>query len=652
MLSGGAPARPPPPPRRTAARPRAVRWLLPLVLLLLLAAALWQLLAIGDGRRVVGSHERGSRDAAGGSEHAAPAEPAAPPPTAERAAEQRSETPRAGVTHPDAPDDREAQAPDPLTAPPIQPVTLHVIDRATGAPLAQVEVRCSELDPALLRLDPTPSRDARLLAAGGSPLQLLPKREWPRARKLLVEAAGYAPETLEVDWHSGGERTVTLSAAIRLTIEVSGAPLEERLYARLYSRESVASGLERGRRRLERNAASPPAGRSAAMERELDAATRLLATPRWSAVSLELMELLARLSPDRADPIDSQRRVTFTDLPIGGWIVVIGSVAMYDDRFVHAVGEVELAPGDDAGLLLAWQPTPTPPRVAVTGRVVLGPGWLASDMPALPDRIAIQSLDPFAERDAGGHGREHRLEPGSRADTLHFAIDTLLPGEAVAWFEPWRYATRFIVPASPTGTAEVELRSPPPASVTVRVVGPDDSQPLVPCWYDWMAADDREGRVGLGSGESTWAPDGAFTLVVPAAELALAVGVEPSAVWLDFTRHTVGRGATTIERTLRERAELVVTMRDGDARVPLEDFDAYRVVHLQGKAVEGITRAEVRGADSTMRLQVNGEGPATLVIDGLEGYLPSEPIAVELVRGATVHVELSLVRERRPQSRQ
>ncbi len=626
--------------------------LLPLALLLLIAAVAWQLLAGGDGRRVVGSHERGSHDATGGEERAAAADTVAPPPTAERTAELRTVAPPAGATHPAAPFDLEHQAPDPPTDAPVVPVTLHVIDRTSGAPLAQVEVRCSEIDPALLYLDPTPSRDARRLATGGSPLQLHPHREWPRARKLIVEAAGYARETLEVDWHSGGERTVALSPATRLTVEVTGAPLEERLYARLYSRESVALGIERGRRRLERNAAAHPAGRSAQMERELDAATRLLATPRWSEVSLELMELLARLAPDQADPIDSQRRVTFTDLPIGGWIVVIGSVAMFQDRFVHAVSEVELAPGDDARLLLAWQPTPTPPRVAVTGRVVLGQGWLAADMPALPDRIAIQSLDPFAERDAGGHGRAHRLDPGPRADTLHFALESLPPGEAVAWFEPWRYATRFVVPASPTGAVEVELRIPPPAVVTVRVVGPDDSQLLIPCWYDWVAGDDREGTIAPVGGESTWAPDGTFTLVVPAAELALAAGVEPRGVWLDFTRHTVGGGATTIERTMRGLAELVMTLRDGDARVPVEDFDAFRVVHLQGKSVEGITRAEVHGADSSIRLRVNGEGPATLVIDGLEGYLPSEPIAIELVRGGTVAVEVALTRERGQQKRQ
>lgn len=632
-------------------RSRAARLLL-LALLLLIAAVAWQLLAGGGGRRVVGSHERGSHDATGGEERAAAPAAVAPPPTAERTAELLTEAPFVGTTHPATPYDLEPQTPDPPTAPPILPLTLHVIDRASGAPLAQVEVRCSELDPALLRLDPTPSRDVRLLVAGGSPLQLHPNREWPRARKLVVEAAGYARETLEVDWHSGGERTVELSPAAQLTIEVTGAPVEERLYARLYSRESVASGIERGRRRLERNAAAHPAGRSAQMERELDAATRLLATPRWSEVSLELMELLARLALDQADPIDSQRRVTFNDLPVGRWIVVIGSVAMFEDRFVHAVGEVELAPGDDARLLLAWQPTLTPPLVAVTGRVVLGQGWLAADMPALPDRIAIESLDPFAERNAGRHGQEHRLEPGPRADTLHFALESLPPGEAVAWFEPWRYATRFVVPASPTGAVEVELRIPPPAVVTVRIVGPDEAQPLMPCWYDWVTADDRERTNGLAAGESTEAPDGTFTLVVPAAELALAVGVEPDAVWLDFTRHTVGGGATTIERTMRGLAELVVTLRDGDAQVPLEDFDAFRVVHLQGKTVEGITRADVRGADSRIRLQVNGEGPATLVIDGLEGFLPSGPHAVELARGGTVAVEVALSRERGPSGRQ
>ncbi|MBL8840017.1 MAG: hypothetical protein JNL90_00630 [Planctomycetes bacterium] len=641
----------PPPPRRAAARPRA-ELLLPLALLLLLAAAVWQMLASGDEQRVVGSHERGSPEATGSDEHAAAAEAVAPTPAAERTAELQAEAPFVGTIRPTAPFDLDDSTPDPPTAPPILPVTLHVIDRASGAPLPQVEVRCSELDDHLRRLASTPSRSERLLTAGASPLQLLPKRDWPRARVLVVEASGYAPETLTVDWHSGGERTVALAAATRLTVEVTGAPREERLYARLYSRESIASGLERGRRLLERNAASHPAGRSAAMERELDAATRLLATPRWSAVSLELMELLARLAPDRADPIDSQRRVTFTDLPISGWIVVIGSVAMFDDRFVHAVGEVELAPGDDARLLLAWQPTPTPLRVAVTGRVVLGPGWLASDMPALPDRIAIRSLDPFAEREVSGRGRIHRLEPGPRADTLHFALESLPPGEAVAWFAPWRYSTRFVVPASPAGTAEVELQIPPPAVVTVRVVGSDVAQPLIPCWYDWVAADDREGTIGLGGGESTQAIDGIFTLVVPAAELALAVGSEPNTVWVDFTRHVVGSGATTIERTLREPSELRVTLREGDAQVPLDGFDAFHCIQVHGKWVEGITRAEVRGADSSIRLQVNGEGPATLIVDGLEGYRPSEPVAVELVRGGTVAIEVELVRERRPSQRQ
>ncbi|MBL8840015.1 MAG: hypothetical protein JNL90_00620 [Planctomycetes bacterium] len=639
MLSGGAPR---PPPRAAL--------LLPLALLLLLVAAVWQMLAGGDGQRVVGSHERGSSEATGGDEHAAAAEAVAPTPAAERTAERQDEAPFVGTIRPTAPFDLDDSTPDPPTAPPILPVTLHVIDRTTGAPLPQVEVRCSELDAALLRLDPTPSRDARLMVAGASPLQLLPKREWPRARELVVEAAGYASNALKIDWHSGGERTIELSPAARLAVEVTGAPLLTQLYARLYSRESIASGLERGRRRLERHTASHPARRSAEMQRELDESARLLATPQWSTVSLDLMGLLARRAPERAEPLDTAQRVTFTDLPIGNWIIAIGSAGMFESRLVHAVGEVELAPGESERLSLAWQPSPTPLGVAVTGRVVLGPGWLATDMPALPDRIAIESREPFASNRSGDeigiHGAERRLEPGARADTLHFTFESLPPGEATAWFEPWRYATRFVVPASPTGAAEVELRIPPPAVVTVRVVDPLDARPMKSFWIEWIAADDREGMLGLLGFSAAQAADGSFTLVVPAAELALGVGDKPNDVWQDFTRHTVRGGATTIERTMREPAEIIVTLRDGPARVPLEGVAALRSVHVHGQSVEGITGTIGRSADPSIRLQVNGEGPATLIVDGLEGYRPSEPIAVELVRGETVAVEVALRRMR------
>ncbi|MBL8840016.1 MAG: hypothetical protein JNL90_00625 [Planctomycetes bacterium] len=634
----------PPPPRRAVARPRAAL-LLPLALLLLLAAAVWQMLASGDGRRVVGSHERGSSEATGGDEHAAAAGTVAPPPIAERTAELQTEAPRSSTAHPADPDD-EGWTPDPPIDLPATPVTLHVIDRTSGAPLAQAEVRYDERNSSSFTLRAWAKEgELPLLTKGASPLLLQPDRsKRPPPTALRVDAPGYASDWLRIDWHSGGERTVALWPSARLTIQLTGAPDLVDRRVQLYSLVEIERQIADGRRRLaSRPAATDPTGYEE-LRNALENATRLLEGHAGPEVSLELARRLASVEAARGATLGVKLQATFERVPAGRWIVAVFQFDEVGTRTLHAVDEVDLAPGDDALLPLAWQSAATPPLVTVTGRVVLGPGWLDEEMPALPDQVAIRSLDPLTTR-SDLHGRSYLLEPGPRADTLHFAIDALPPGPAVAWFKQWRYGLSFEVPHAEDGAVDVELHIPSPAIVTVQTVAPNDSREPVASWVDWIGSND--GRFDwMGSGTEAAAPDGTIRLVVPAGHLTLGVGYDQGTAWHDFSRHSLSSGPTTIERSIRTHAQLAVTVRDGKALVPL-DFEAFPAFVLRGSGIDrGAFGMVMADGSTSLTLLIDGEGPATLIVDGLEGYRPSEPIAVELVRGETVHVEVALRRMR------
>ena len=91
-------------------------------------------------------------------------------------------------------------------------------------------------------------------------------------------------------------------------------------------------------------------------------------------------------------------------------------------------------------------------------------------------------------------------------------------------------------------------------------------------------------------------------------------------------------------------ARLALTLVDGATVIPAEEVHSVRVAGADGR-VDSL-RSDVRDDDPARHEEFARAGPVTVTVHDVEGYLPSEPVAVELLSGATVEVTLPLQRRR------
>lgn len=533
-----------------------------------------------------------------------------------------------------------------------RPFLLHVIDAETGAELREVTV-LREADDSGAAIDDCELATAlglEPLASGAAPLQLLSPPVTPLERDtILVRAAGYERATLDIDWTSGGERTIELRPAGGFDLDLEGAPAEMQFTVRLWSMEALEVEAKRLRRRIER--LRSPSNAVAALSPEWVARERrslelLLAEVDPSLASPEVAALLQAIPPQRRTLAASFNVCRIDALAAGRWAVALLSVPReaMEPPTLHAFSRFQIVAGERTALTLPWQPAVPQRQVAVRGRVRFDRGWLEPGHDPLPSRVRLSTLVPGSSS-PGYPSEELPLQEGERPEERRFECSALPIGPAEAEFATWPYRLRFDVPEprDDTSAVEVELAIPAPMKLTVRTIASEGDSAIEPAQIQWCAANVPPGlHWPIASERSN---DGApLLLCLPAGEWRVLARQRHDADWPATFDRRVETSGQTLELLLHPEALLELEFRDGEAVVPIADSWIFGSQVVGAAIAEGIIGCLYDEHDSTRTVAIDGNGPALLHLEEPPGYAPIAPIEVNLVRGATQSLRVALQR--------
>lgn len=604
--------------------------LLLLALLAAIAGALWFLLDSLPTRRISAPRAAASGvddGAASGSDAAAAADPLKGKGLAQRAKESREREP--GERNGTAAAESSATAADPLQA-----VTFHVVDRATGRELIDVEIAAGampESGGALLDRD-----DLELLANGASPLRVEPPDAPPP--RVRIAAHGYEPCLRVIDWRGGGERTIALQAAGALEVQLLGAPNDRALaddafVATAHPLDALERALEQQLAAAQRFARRGPLATDShrfQLERQLTALRAPSGLPSLrAALSRSLAHHGGGLSRTRA--LDAERRARFEGLPPGRWLVVVTQGV----GCPVASGDATLQPGDHTVLSLRYvAPDATDADAPLVGRVVLDPAWLAVDRAEWPTRMTVRYLAPGLRRLHGGaDGVDARLVAIEPPGTFTFDAGQLPLDGAIAWFPEWSYAVAL---------PPIEIAIPPPTEVEATIVDAA-GLPQSDLHVGWCGADRAEAlSPWVERAYATSDAAGRVRFRVPQGVLLIAVSRFETQLFRFGETFEAREPTLRVEWRARETSGVTLMLRDRGGMVPWSDEWRVEARPLRaGCRWIGEERSEMHFSNT---LWFEGDGPVEITLTELAGYAPVAPFTVELSSGAVGDVTIELRR--------
>lgn len=488
-----------------------------------------------------------------------------------------------------------------------EPLLLEVCDSETGQHLDGVEVWTTDrfehgprIPSAALgrgRADSSP-----LLGPLTSPIEF---EAWPPGVdrdgvELRVVAPGYAWAALRADPFFGGTRRIDLTPAATLEVHFTGDPLPH------VPREQGRFGTMRVRLIV---------GRAADLNTD-GLPNEALAVPEVFNTEPILLPGLPRES------------LTLT-LAVGeAWFLATTTLA-------QATIDLAAAPPHRVEIHLAA--TDEPLWTPIAGAAHFPEGFTARpSVEVLPlgngksERGLGESLVVFHQRRLGDAG-ESRSDFRFRTNSPTTGPHAFLLGDA-------GYAIVLDIPAG--GDTNLSLTLPPPAEVTVRAMnlGPGGAPKGSAVRYSWVPPDDpsiprRYARASLDpetASATIHPPPGRveFTLEVPGRIGERAV--------LDLTSGY----RTELQLRASPQAHLLLTLRDGDTRIPAPNLSFAHFEDAQGTRAPAAARAHSGGVLYTLP-----PGDYRLTIpDPPSGYLPIEPIDAHLLAEQTTELTVELRR--------
>ncbi len=515
--------------------------------------------------------------------------------------------------------------------PPLQSVAIHVIDGESRIELRGVELfhagPCTLVGPRV----PAFSESDRC-ASGDAPLTVMPPTDGYRVGVIVARAAGYALGCAPVDWGSGGERVIALLPGGALDLTVHGAPAGAELTAQLFE-------VERTLRRISKEFQQVRSRRDYSAG---DTVAQLLESLRGAVpVEARPVGILGLGSSDRLVHIEADHAIHCSGLRPGEWLVLIRSEP---ERDVVGRGRVTIDPAETAALEIDWREPSVLPKAPASGRIRLDRGWLLSDGQS-PVSCMQLFLGEWIDESAGGHhftDEELSLRPTEVPGELRFDAGLLAPGSYQARLEPLHFAGWLQVP--PEGDRELLLEVPPPADVTITFRDEQNGETIHGLWLDWLMSDDRTAAsTSFPPRVITHDPgDGRFTLRSPTGVFALHYGRDRHQL-VHEVQLRVAPGSNEFTVPYHPTSKISIRLRDGVAIVPCEPELDVTVRGAFGRN-EPLSRFTVDLDPETTYL-FDVVGPALLEVRDVDGFRPSEPIAVELIDGETITVEIPLERD-------
>jgi len=459
---------------------------------------------------------------------------------------------------------------------------LRVRDEATGFELSDVRVVEGVLK-TKRRVHPGALPAGSVCVDGAASPVALPARDGVRG--YWVHAPGYAWGHVEVDHRSGGEREVWLRTGGALVVHVPPLDPSFDLVVRLSPPDTPDSRFGAGNRR----------------------------------------------------PVDGVAR--FDGLPPAGYEVRAEIGIWSDPPLRLGARNVRVLAGETTGVELAVEAALLPgPPVSLGGTLRLPAGHEDLDAYLTNRRVGgpqLRETDRFSV--AFADMRRSADDPG----LLHWEAGAVSPGEYLLVVQELQLAWRIEVP--PVARHEEHVELPPLGEVVVRVRDAATGAPILLDGLAWSRA--RPDGVVMWSLASVSREPGE-------TDLRFAAPVGPISVHVESTDHardpyvpsvTVGPGTSTLTVELEPLEALLLTLRDGEAVVPVRWG-----MHLSVEEVGGDGTGSLRSnAGGVAKVLVSRPGTYRVDLVPPDGFAPVEPFEVQVFAGG-VPTAVDVPLERRP----
>lgn len=518
-------------------------------------------------------------------------------------------------------------------------LTLRVIDADSGMDLAAIElVRCSDwMAEDNEHPGDYPAEDV-VRSASDSPLELAAD-ECRGGRGMFgqdnavfwARAPGYGWGRIEIDMEVDGERTLSLRPEAQLLVRLlnydstaggadPGAPSMQpilRIRSHEEARRNPNPDLEEIVRELEDLPANRFSGGVRPSAKEVTAMTtmpkRQFANPLHGAPLLEQSPdasgatLLSGLAPGKVD----------VSVEVGDWFE--------DSRILLGWTTVLLEAGRRAEVALKLDPLPTyEPAAPFAGTLLVPTSWNG----ATNFEFYLEQLDlPDVGYENSIRVRRSDMEPvAGIAGFYRWSAGDVIPGRYEIEFPEFQYQQVITVPAEGVLDARIEIGER--ADVVVYVLEQDCGEPASVEDVHWTC--ERPAEVGGGGLKSAKydAAIGGYRFVAPAGRVRIQVRAE--AYGLYNRMHELHPGGNEVTVGLIKSCGLVVSVQEGDQPVPYDLIEAQ--IHIEEFDGTGHARSW-SPRHRTTRIGVSNPGLYEIRVDDIDGYLPNEPVLVQVPPG-------------------
>ncbi len=347
----------------------------------------------------------------------------------------------------------------------------------------------------------------------------------------------------------------------------------------------------------------------------------------------------AKIRLRRDGRLASERRakgseVLYDHLAPGRYEVNVELGVRYESPLVLATAWVDVHAGVQGEVLLDVQPLEPVTKASVRGRIHLPEEW-AMHTPVWRLQRTSPSLRGKALNRNLSAGEAFAIE--GRAGWYTLEIDRLEAGSYALVLSGLSFAVAFDLP--PEGLADLLIEVPPPVEFSVLLQDASSGADVPEIETILWSPPRAEGVHGRGIRSVKRDPEmGRFLLRVPACEITVSAS-NPAYTHDKLSLVPVDGQAVVLE--VRARPSLSIDLRCGEERIPWS-YDSFpRLTNEQGEPA----RASYQYGNDAFLLGADKPGTYLVQIPKLSGYLPVDPVKVDLELGPRQSLVIQLVPE-------
>jgi hypothetical protein len=348
------------------------------------------------------------------------------------------------------------------------------------------------------------------------------------------------------------------------------------------------------------------------------------------------LRVLGELQPYAECPLTGQSML-IDGIEPGNYEVSVETGSWAQDPLVLGSMEVFVSAGEAQPLLLPIVEIQEQERVPFGGTVFVPSGWLLDDF-----TLRLRPTDPGANVTEGTqHIAAGDMTTTDMGDGVLYSWQAadVEPGNFGALILPIGYGVSFQVPE--TGNLDANISLPAPVLVQVQTLIAGSNLPATPDVLRWTPV--REAGVpGAGAVAISADPPGTNNFLFDAPLGGVIISCNDPAYRPASRQLTLTEGAPAVFTFELEPAQgLEIQLYDEDTLVPWDTGWHATMTPLPGTEGGVVTRGRVGVA---YRILVSAAGWYTLNLPTIDGFLPPDPIEVQIFDGETTPLDVPLQR--------